>query len=101
VAVLPAADLGWSDIGSWDALFSVLQADENGNIILHSETLQLDASQSLILSENKDRLITTIGVRDLIIIDTGDVLLVCNRADAQKVRDAVNQLKKTGQNRYL
>jgi mannose-1-phosphate guanylyltransferase len=78
-----------------------LQADENGNIILHSETLQLDASQSLILSENKDRLITTIGVRDLIIIDTGDVLLVCNRADAQKVRDAVNQLKKTGQNRYL
>lgn len=100
-AVLPAADLGWNDIGSWDALYSVLPSDENGNIILHPETLQLNTSQSLILSENRDRLIAAIGVRDLIIIDTGDVLLVCNRADAQKVRDAVNQLKQTSQNRYL
>lgn len=100
-AVLPASELGWNDIGSWDALFEVLPADENGNIFLLSEVLQLDSRQSLILSEGKERLIAAIGVRDLVIIDTGDVLLVCNRADAQKVRDAVNLLKQTGQNRYL
>jgi len=101
IAVLPAVDLGWNDIGSWDALFEVLPVNENGNIIINSETMELDASQTLILSENKDRLIAAIGVHDLIIIDTGDVLLVCNRGDAQKVRDAVQYLKNTGQNRYL
>ncbi len=100
-AVLPASELGWNDIGSWDALFEVLPTDEYGNILLHSEVLQQDSSRSLILSEKKNRLIAAIGVQDLVIIDTDDVLLVCNRADAQKVRDAVNHLKQTGQNRYL
>lgn len=101
IAVLPAVDLGWNDIGSWDALFEVLQGDENGNIIVNSVVHQLGTSQSLILSDKKERLITAIGVHDLIIIDTGDVLLVCNRADAQKVRDVVRYLKDTGKNRYL
>ncbi len=101
IAVLPAVDLGWNDIGSWDALFEVLQADENGNIIVNSDVNQLGTSQSLILSDKKERLIIAIGVHDLIIVDTGDVLLVCNRADAQKVRDIVRYLKDTGKNRYL
>ncbi len=101
VAVLPAAELGWNDIGSWDALFEVLPADENGNIILTSESLTLDASQSLILSENSDRMIAVIGVQDLVIIDSGDVLMVCRREEAQKVRDAVQLLKKSGRSRFI
>ncbi len=101
VAVLPAAGLGWNDIGSWDALFEVLPGDENGNIILSSEVLTLEASDSLLLSENKDRLIAAIGVQDLVIIDGGDVILVCSRAEAQKVREAVQLLKNSGRNRYI
>jgi mannose-1-phosphate guanylyltransferase len=101
VAVLPAAGLGWNDIGSWDALFDVLPGDENGNIILDVKHLGLDTHESIILSDQKDRLIATIGVRDLIIIDTGKVLMVCNRNDAQKVRDIVQKLKQTDEIHYL
>lgn len=101
VAVLPAAGLGWNDVGSWDALFDVLQPDENGNILLNSLNLSIDAYNNLVLSDGSNRLVTTIGVEDMVIIDTADVLLVCKREDAQKVREAVQKLKESGQTRYL
>lgn len=101
VVVLPAEGLGWSDIGSWDAVFGLLTPDENGNILLHPQNVCIDSQQNLILSDGTNRLITTIGLQDMIIIDTVDVLLVCKREEAQKVRDAVKQLKAAGQSRYL
>lgn len=101
VAVLPAVGLGWNDVGSWDALFEVLQPDENGNILLNSLNLSIDAHNNLVLSDESNRLVTTIGVEDMVIIDTADVLLVCKREEAQKVREAVQKLKKSGQTRYL
>ncbi len=101
VALLPAAGLGWNDVGSWDALFEVLPGDENGNRIIDAETIGLNTHESIILSDKQQRLIATIGVRDLIIIDTGDVLLVCSRDQAQKVREIVQQLKKSDKISYL
>jgi len=101
VAVLPAAGLGWSDVGSWDAVFDLLKPDENGNILLNALNVCIDSSQNLVISEGTDRLITTIGVEDMVIIDTMDVLLVCKRDEAQKVRDAVQKLKEAGQTLYL
>ncbi len=101
VAVLPAAGLGWNDVGSWDALFEVLPGDENGNRIIEAETIGLNTHGSIILSDKTQRLIATIGVNNLIIIDTGDVLLVCSRDDAQKVREVVQQLKNSDKIRYL
>jgi len=96
VAVIPAEGLGWSDIGSWDALYDLLPSDENGNIVMSGEHFGLDASDSLIYGGQEHRLIVTIGVNDLVVVDTGDVLLVCRKDQAQKVRQVVDELKKKG-----
>jgi mannose-1-phosphate guanylyltransferase len=97
VAVIPAADLGWSDVGSWDSLFEVLPSDEYGNIVLGGQHIGLDSSGSLIYVNNGSRIMVTIGVSDLVLVDTGDVVLVCPKDQAQKVREVVNILKETGQ----
>jgi mannose-1-phosphate guanylyltransferase len=97
VAVIPAADLNWSDVGSWDSLFEVLPSDENGNIVKGGRHIGLDSTRSLVYLNGEPRLVVTIGVSDLVLVDTGDVLLVCPKEQAQKVREVVNLLKDTGQ----
>jgi mannose-1-phosphate guanylyltransferase len=97
VAVIPAAGLGWNDVGSWDSLFDVLDADEHGNIVIGGKHVGLETSRSLVYVNQEHRLIVTIGVEDLVVVDTGDVLLVCHKDQAQKVRNVVDQLKKTGE----
>ncbi len=101
VAVLPAAGLGWNDVGSWDSLFDVLTPDENGNIVLGADSINVNSQGSLICDGGSKRLIVTIGVSDLIVVDTGDALLVCDKAHAQDVRKVVNQLKETNRTQYL
>jgi mannose-1-phosphate guanylyltransferase len=101
VAVLPAIDLQWNDVGSWESLFDVLPGDQNGNVILNAKHIGIDTNGSIICSEQADRLITTIGLENLIIVDTGVSLLVCNREDSQKVRQLVNLLRDTDEGNYL
>jgi mannose-1-phosphate guanylyltransferase len=97
VAVIPAGDLKWSDVGSWDSLFEVLPTDEDGNIVMGGQHIGLDTQNSLVYLNQDRRLIVTIGVSDLVLVDTGDVLLVCPKEKAQMVRQVVNQLKKDRQ----
>ncbi|MDT8897476.1 mannose-1-phosphate guanylyltransferase [Thermanaerothrix sp. 4228-RoL] len=101
VAVLPAEELGWNDVGSWDSLFDVLSADAVGNLVLADETLILETRNSLLLSDQTKRLIATIGIEDLVIVDTSDVLLICKRSQAQKVREIVKILSQNGKTHYL
>ena len=76
VAVLPAGGLEWSDIGNWDSLFDVLIPDIDGNIVFSGHHIPVETSGSLVYGNNDGRLIVTIGVDNLIVVDTGDVLLV-------------------------
>jgi mannose-1-phosphate guanylyltransferase len=101
VAVLPASDLGWSDVGNWDSLFDVLIPNESGNIVFNGKHKEFDTFGSLVYGNRDDRLVVTIGVENLIIIDNGDVLLICNKAHTQKVRNVVDQLRKEKEDRYL
>ncbi|MBN1667944.1 MAG: mannose-1-phosphate guanylyltransferase [Anaerolineales bacterium] len=101
VAVIPAEGLGWSDVGTWDALFDVLPSDEHGNIVMGGQHVSVDTRDSLIYMDQDRRLIVTIGVEDLVIVDTGDVVLVCTKEQAQKVRRVVDELKQTRQDRYI
>ena len=100
VAVLPAGGLEWSDVGSWDSLFDVLLPDEHGNVVVNSEKMLLETHDSLVYSAEK-KLIVTIGVDDLIVIDSGDALLVCRRDQAQQVRQVIENLKKSQMEDYL
>ncbi len=100
VAVLPAGGLEWSDVGSWDSLFDVLLPDEGGNVVVNSEHMPLETHNSLVYSSEK-KLVVTIGVDDLIVIDSGDALLVCHRDQAQQVRQVIANLKKSQREEYL
>jgi mannose-1-phosphate guanylyltransferase len=100
VAVLPASGLEWSDVGSWDSLFDVLLPDEEGNVVVNSEHMLLETHDSLIYSVGK-KLVVTIGLDDLIIVDSSDALLVCRRDHAQQVRQVIENLKKSQQEDYL
>ena len=97
VAVLPASGLNWSDVGSWESLFDVLDCDANGNVLMSgAHVVSLDTHDCLVYMNREHRLIVTIGVDNLVVVDTGDVLLVCNKDQAQRVRQVVSQLKEEG-----
>ena len=89
VAVIPC-DIGWSDIGSWLALADIQTADENGNQI--QGDVSTYETQNCII-QSTDRLIGTVGIDNLIIIDTRDALLVANKQNAQDVKHIYAQLK--------
>jgi mannose-1-phosphate guanylyltransferase len=102
VAVLPAGGLGWSDVGSWDSLFEVLLPDMNGNVAVNSPNyLALDTHNALVYSTDDQRLVVTIGLDDVVVVDSNEVLMICKTDQAQKVRDVVEHLKKHNQEKYL
>jgi mannose-1-phosphate guanylyltransferase len=101
VAVIPVSNIGWSDVGIWESLFEVLPCDENGNIVIEAKSLFKDSHSSLVVSENKQKLIALLNVENLVVVDTEDVLLICERKSAQNVRELVNILKKSGMSEFL
>lgn len=101
VAVIPAAGLDWSDIGSWDALFDVILPDQDGNVIVSGNLLSFDTHNSLLYGNGDGRLFVAIGLDNVILVDTGDVLLACHSDRAQEVRRVVDYLKNEGQDKYI
>ena len=97
VSVIPV-EIGWSDIGNWASLLDILPRDADGNVVT-GDALLLDAHNCLVRSEG--RLIAAIGLQDLVIVETADVVLVCARDRVQDVRDAVNRLAAAGKTHYL
>ncbi len=86
-------DTDWSDIGSWDAIYDVLPKDAAGNAV-QGDCLPLDCRDSLILG--RSRLIAGIGLEDILIVETDDVILVAKKGESQKVKDIVAELKARG-----
>lgn len=82
-------DFGWSDIGSWQAMSELYESDEAGNRI-HGKAVLVESRNCFVQGE--DRLVAAVGVDDLVIVDTGDAVLVANRNSAQDVKEVVNQL---------
>jgi mannose-1-phosphate guanylyltransferase / mannose-6-phosphate isomerase len=96
VAVVPA-DMGWSDIGSWSALWEIGAKDESGNVI-SGDVLTTDTKNSYIRAENG--LVATVGVENLIIVETGDVMLVASRDRVQEVKAIVDRLAANGRTEH-
>ncbi len=101
VAVIPAKGMEWNDVGSWSSLFEVLGTDENGNLVRHGNHLDFESRNSLVQGNGQDRMIVTVGVENLVVVDTGDVLLVCSKARLQDLRKVIELLKEKGLQRYL
>jgi mannose-1-phosphate guanylyltransferase/mannose-6-phosphate isomerase len=88
-AVIPV-EMGWSDVGSWAALDDVAEKDERDNVI-SGRVLDVDSERSILYAQ--DRLVATIGLRDMIVVDTPDATLVCRKDRAQDVRRVVEALE--------
>jgi mannose-1-phosphate guanylyltransferase len=95
-----SVDIGWSDVGSWASLFEVLELDRFGNCTRGQgpESVMLDTHNTLVYS---DRLAVTIGINDIIVVDTDDVLLICHKEQAQAVKDIVSDLRRNDHSKYL
>lgn len=96
-AVVPA-HFQWSDVGSWTALWEVAEKDVNGNAIRGDVSVQ-DTRNSLVFSER--RLVATLGVENLVIVETADALLVADRARSQEVRDIVEGMHGTARTEHV
>ncbi|MGE5469648.1 MAG: mannose-1-phosphate guanylyltransferase/mannose-6-phosphate isomerase [Bacteroidota bacterium] len=91
IMVLPI-DIGWSDVGAWDALWQVADKDAAGNFVSGDALLE-EVSNSLVIS--RSRLVACIGLRDAVVVETPDVVLVASRQRAHDVRKIVARLKQT------
>ena len=97
--VVAPLDAGWSDVGSWSALWEIAEKCENGNAVLHAgkgtgDTILNDSRNSLI--STSDRLVTALGVDDLVIVDTKDALLVAHKDKVQDVKKILAEIKARG-----
>lgn len=88
-AVIPI-DVGWSDVGAWNALWEVMPGDEDGNVT-KGDVIAYDTNDSLVMAEH--RLVAAVGVKDLVIIETADAVLVADKKNAQHVKKIVQHLK--------
>jgi mannose-1-phosphate guanylyltransferase/mannose-6-phosphate isomerase len=91
-AAVVTGDFRWSDIGSWDALFDITPPDASGNVV-HGPAVAMDSSGCVLHSDG--RLITAVGVKDMVVVSTSDAVMVVPRARAQEVKQLVDTLKAT------
>jgi mannose-1-phosphate guanylyltransferase len=94
------AEFGWSDIGTWDSLYEVYQHDYLGNAVAGQNVKIYDSSNNMIMVP-KDKLVVLQGLRDYCVIDTGDVLLVCEKSKEQEIKQITVDLKVADLDKFL
>lgn len=90
VAVVPV-DMEWSDVGAWGSVMELHPHDAAGNVLL-GDVINIDGANTMVFSQG-ERLIVTIGVEDLIIVDTPDTVMIAQRDQSERVREVVERLK--------
>jgi mannose-1-phosphate guanylyltransferase len=93
-----SAEIGWNDVGSWSVVYDLSAKDHDGNV-LPKRSLCLNSHGNIIVSERS--FVVAVGVRDLVIVETDDALLICPRERSQEVGEAVKALEKAGHGRLL
>lgn len=99
-------DFGWNDVGDFHTLGEILTSDAAGNVVVGQDALAkpgvlLRQTENLVVVPNSGRLVAALGIRDLIIVDTPDAVLVCPRDRAQEVKHLVDELKNLGELGYI
>ena len=92
------ADIEWGDIGTWAALTDVLPTDEEGNLF-SAQVVALDSRDATVYAPS-DKVVALIGMEDVVVVDTEDALLICKKDEAQRVRDVLEAVEKSGEDRY-
>jgi mannose-1-phosphate guanylyltransferase/mannose-6-phosphate isomerase len=98
VGVVLPADIGWSDVGSWDALWDIQDKTHEGNVI-RGDVVFDNVTNSLVSAQS--RLVAAIGVTDLVIVETADAVLVAHRSAAQDVKRIVDRMQSEGRTEHI
>lgn len=96
--LLVMGDFGWSDVGTWNALWEMFNKDEDGNAV-RGHFIGVDSSNSFVYSP--DKLVALVGVRDIVVVETDDSLLICRRQSSQDVKKIVEILEEKNMKEYL
>lgn len=100
VDVILGNDFGWSDLGTWGSLFEQLKSPADSNVSIGGKIKAYDTDQSIVMVP-KDKLAVVQGLTNYIVIDTEDVLLICQKDEEQKIKQFVQDLKQDKDSRYL
>jgi len=92
VAVVPS-EFPWDDVGAWDSLERTMPVDEHANVV-QGQVLAVDTVNSILYNENPAQTVTIVGGDNLIVIVTGDAVMICPKSDAQRVKEIVAQVPK-------
>lgn len=95
-----AADIGWSDLGTWGSLYSFSEKNEEGNVIQGKNVLTYD-SNNCIVNVPKSKLVVLQGMEDMIVVENDDILLVCRQEDEQQIKRIVNDVKATKGEKFV
>ena len=95
---LVPCDIGWSDVGSWDAVYDISDHDQDGNALV-GDVLSFDCKNSLIRSESK--LLAAVDLEDVIVVETPDAILLTKRGESQRVREIVDTIKARGSREHI
>src|SRR3989344_4959313 len=90
ILVVPG-DFGWSDVGAWNTILDVLSEIDGTNVVSRGHHLSVGDSNTLVMAA--DKLIATVGLEDIVIVDTPDALLICKSSQAHRVKEIINKLK--------
>lgn len=101
--VLIPGDFGWNDVGDWKIVYDLKTKDQLGNVILgdklHEEPLVVDSQNNLIHTDG--RLVAVVGINDMVVVDTPEILMIVPKSRSQDVKKLVDELKKSAKNKYL
>jgi mannose-1-phosphate guanylyltransferase/mannose-6-phosphate isomerase len=92
-AMVVSLDADWSDVGSWSSLWEASELDDNNNV-LRGDVIVHDVKNTLVHSE--ERLVTVVGVNDIVVVETADAVMVASKHKSQEIKAIVSQLKETG-----
>lgn len=90
----------WADVGNWSELKNVTGTDENGNATLAQMLLTIDCCDDILISSDKDHLLAVIGAKNLIVVHTPDATLICDKAQAQKIKELVARIEQEFAGKY-
>ena len=94
-----SADIGWSDLGTWGSIYTHLPLDESKNAIVGDNVMLYNSSNNIV-NVPKDKLVVLQGLEDYIVVESDNILLVCQKEEEQKIKQFVTDIKESKDKRF-
>ena len=100
LALLPA-NLGWSDVGSWQSIYDLIRHKSNSNVATKGKVIEINSKNILVFNEDNDKLVAVAGLSNIVVVNTKDAVLVIDKNSDQSVRDIIDKIKTKKMTQYL